>query len=170
MRERKKQKSGGKSDREDRLSRKYHHPLDPNGVPIDPLLIFLVMRVLQNRVQWINIPLGQLSMLSYLLREQRASLTLSLATDSASVASVCIAGSPPVQSLRNESEGLFQGLMVYETSSAASHINVPCRWGLPRVWGSLQMSQLSVREDGCSLSLTRDYATHTKLSFPPWLV
>lgn len=84
------------------------------------------------------------------------SLILPFATSSESVASLCI---------RRESGAASGSVMVYDTSSSASHVNALWMW-LSRSGGDLQLNQLSVREDGCSL-LTRGYAIPQNfLSFP----
>lgn len=85
-------------------------------------------------------------------------MTESLATDSGGVASLCVPCSALVASA--VSLGDTSGsLMVYDPSSAASHANVPCV-GLPMA-GNFTAEPVCVREDGCSLPLTRDHPPKT---------
>lgn len=68
----------------------------------------------------------------------------------------------PAMSLRST---LGASLMGYDTSSAAPHMSI-LECGLPRV-GGLTGDSVCVSKDGCSLPLTRGYATHPKLSSSP---
>lgn len=91
----------------------------------------------------------------------RGSSTESLAADSGSVASLCIPCSALVVSAMSLVD-TFGSLMVYDPSYAAPHVNVP-RVGLPMA-GNFTAEPVCVREDGCSLPLTRDHTPRNSLS------
>lgn len=147
----------------DRLSRKYPHSMDPNGIP---LILFPGLLgadgPVKDRVQWIAICLGQLGMLRY-LPWGGVSWTLPLAAGSGCAALLSI--SALMQGLSNESGEHFGAL-----SWMVAPPQLPS-WECPMVWpswvGALQLSQF-VREGGCSLPLW-GFPTAPKLSSFPLL-
>lgn len=93
-----------------------------------------------------------------------ASLTLSLAPDSGSAASLCITCSFLVQNLRNESEGYFKG--IWWVMTPLSYLSCECPMGVVE---GFTAEPVCLRKDGYSLCLTRGYDTQKTFLLFPWL-
>lgn len=94
-------------------------------------------------------------------RPRGGAVRQSLLQHSGSVASLCIPCSALVVSAMSLVD-TFGSLMVYDPSYAAPHVNVP-HIGLPMA-GNFTAEPVCVREDGCSLPLTRDHTPKNSLS------
>lgn len=97
------------------------------------------------------------------------SLPESLAAGSASVSALCITSSAPLQGLSHESGQRFGALgWIYGTSSAAPDGNVPWLW--PSRGGDFTAEPVCVREDGCSVPVSRGSSTAPASPLPFLLV